>query len=217
MPPSFAVLMSLLMTSFNYHDSGGPFCLEKRALLVHITDTHPCFIPSAKVITLSPRMIIQWHLCYHERFLTGSGQPLCSHLLWKWSLISFFILQGYENMLKSLLLINSPDIAFRFLSNKQGTEIKQISWYCMCFCAIMPISVEKVSLAPAFRSILQSWWNSSFENSSPVCTLFFPALLLFVVVFPKAHNQPPAFTSLNTCSARRFTLNNRNVVFPGHQ
>lgn len=49
-----------------------------------------------------------------------------SWFLWELSLISSIILQYYENMLKSLLLINSSDIVFLFISNKQGNWNKYI-------------------------------------------------------------------------------------------
>lgn len=62
------------------------------------------------------RPVLWWGISQRSRIV-----PL-SWYLWELSLISSFILQCYENMLKSLLLINSSDIVFLFISNKQGNR-----------------------------------------------------------------------------------------------
>lgn len=98
----------------------GPSILRRELWLSIITYTHPYFTTQWQHCHPYSRLITQWVLSYDEEFLIGSGWPLCSNLIWELSMISFFILQCFENMLKSLLLINSSDIVFLFLSDKQG-------------------------------------------------------------------------------------------------
>lgn len=71
MPPSFAILMSLPMTSFNFHVLREEFAcpISHTLLLVSFLST--------KAITSFPTMIIQWYLCYDKGILIGSGQSLC--------------------------------------------------------------------------------------------------------------------------------------------
>lgn len=97
------------------------FCLEKKALVIpHHAHIYPGFILNAQILILSSRWVIRQDLWYGEELLIGPGSSLCPDLLWELRMISPFILQCHENMLKSFLLMNFSDTVFLFLLNKQG-------------------------------------------------------------------------------------------------
>lgn len=115
----FAILMSFLMTYFNFRDSERSFCLEKKALVVPFTDMYSCFTPQCQSCHPFLQIDNSVGLVYDEELLIGPGLSLCPDLLLELRMISSFTLQCYENMLESLSLINSSDIVFLFFSNNQ--------------------------------------------------------------------------------------------------
>lgn len=119
-----------------------------------------------------------------------------------WS--QFHLRAGYSLFIQS---------AVEICSRAHYSEVLQLFFFCS-FLKNKSInksqfsdSADPSSVMPTFRSILQSKCKTSLSHSYMVCSLLFHAVFLVVL------RQMPesAFTS------HRFTLNNHNVIFPGHQ